>query len=119
MPTVVLVLAVAAAAAVVLAARVRGGFAVVVASCVLIPAPLTVANPVTHYATVTRVLVVALALRLLLAQRAGETTGRIWRWTPLHSAITVFLACSYVAGIAWATRSTHVAQAQGAAVNLA
>src|SRR3954447_23578670 len=119
MPTVVLVLAVAAAAAVVLAARVRVGFAVVVASCVLIPAPLTVANPITHYATVTRVLVIALALRMLLAQRAGETTGRIWRWTPVHSALTVFLACSFGAGIVWATTSTRAAQAQGAVVNLA
>ena len=119
MPTVALVVVAAAAVAVVLGARVRIGFAVVVASCVLVPAPLTVANPVTHYATFTRILVVALGIRLLLAQRAGETNGRIWRWTPVHSALVVFLACSYVAGVWWAGPAVQADRMQGAAINLA
>jgi hypothetical protein len=117
MPTVVLALLVSAGIAVVFAARVRIGFVIVVATAVLIPAPLTVANPVTHYATVTRILVVALALRLLLAHRAG-VPGRIWRWTPVHSAMVVFLLCSYVAGIAYATIEAQGGRTDSAVYNL-
>lgn len=119
MPTVVLVVAVTAAVAVVLAARVRVGFAIVVASTLLVPAPLAVANPVTHYATVTRILVLALGLRLLLAGRNGETTAGIWRWTPVHSAITAFLACSLVAGVALAATTAQPGQLDNALYNLA
>ena len=122
MPTVVLAIVVAAATAVVLAARIRVGFAIVVASSVLIPAPLVVANPVTHYASVTRILVIALAVRLLLArrQRQDERAPRgIWRWTPVHSAITVFLACAFVAGVALATKSAAAGRLDNALLSLA
>jgi hypothetical protein len=118
MPTTVLAPLVALGVAVILAARVRIGFVVVVASMILVPAPLAVSNPFVPYATVTRILVVALGLRLLLGLRTGETSTGIWRWTPMHSAIVTFLACSYVAGVVWASTDAQGSRNVGAAVNL-
>lgn len=79
--------------------RVRFGFAVLVASVVLVPGSLPVHNPLTNYAYFTRVLLVMLAIRLLLAVRAGEISLWAWRWTPVHSAFVVFVVSVFVAGV--------------------
>ncbi|MDQ1696685.1 MAG: hypothetical protein QOJ03_2038, partial [Frankiaceae bacterium] len=103
MPTLGIALVTAVLTAAILLTRLRIGFAIVVTSAVLVPAPLSVNNPLTHYATFTRVLVVVLAIRLFFGIRAGEVPRAALRWTPVHSAFAVFLTCAYVAGIALAT----------------
>ena len=59
----------------------RVAFATVVAAVVLVPASLPMPNPVTSYVSVTRLLVVALAVKLLLAVRSGEAPRDAWRWS--------------------------------------
>lgn len=84
---------------VILFARLRIGFAIVVASTVLLPGSLAVRNPVTTYALFTRILLVALAVKLLFAIHAGVVSRRILRWTTLHTAFVVFLAAEFVVGV--------------------
>src|SRR4051812_34152361 len=99
MHNAVLAAAVVALSGVVLFARLRIGFVVVVATTILIPASLQIRNPITPYALFTRVLVVALAIRLLFALRAGEVPRPAMRWTVVHTAFVVFLGGMFVAGV--------------------
>src|SRR5690242_20672552 len=85
--------------AIVLLTRIRIGFAVVVAAMLLIPGSLVLHNPVTSYALFTRVLVVALAIRLGYELRRGTVPGSALRWTTVHTAFIIFLACTFVAGV--------------------
>lgn len=102
MPSAVIAATAVVLTIVILFARVRVGFAVVVASVVLVPGSLPVHNPVTNYAYFTRVLVVALAIRLVLAIRAGALPSSSLRWTPVHSAFVVFLGSVFLVGVAFA-----------------
>src|SRR3954451_10040127 len=103
MPTVVLAVLSMAAMAVVLLAPLRVGFVTVLAGTMLLPAPLAVTNPVTPYATVSRLLLIAMVVRLLLGVRSREVRGAAWRWTPVHSAFVVFLAAVFAGGVVLAT----------------
>lgn len=85
--------------AVVLVTRLRIGFAVVVAATLLIPGSLILHNPFTSYALVTRVLVIALAIRLGYEIRRGTVSITTLRWTTVHTAFVIFLACTFLAGV--------------------
>jgi hypothetical protein len=118
MHNAVLAAAVVALSGVVLFARLRIGFIVVVATTILIPASLQIRNPITPYALFTRVLVVALAIRLLFALRAGEVPRPAMRWTIVHTAFVVFLAGMFVAGVLLADPSVKPGPMEAAAVLL-
>jgi hypothetical protein len=118
MHNAVLAAAVVALSGVVLFARLRIGFVVVVASMILIPASLQIRNPVTPYALFTRVLVVALAIRLLFALRSGEVPRWAMRWTVVHTAFVVFLGAMFIAGIVLADPSVAPGPMTAAAVLL-
>lgn len=101
MPTAVLASVAVLLAVTVLFVRLRVAFAIVIASAVLVPGPLPVRNPITSEATFTRVLLIALAIRLLFGLRNGEVPGRAWRWTTVHTAMAVFLATLLIGGVAF------------------
>jgi hypothetical protein len=115
--------AVIAAAAValiviILFARLRIGFAVVVASTVLLPGSLAIRNPVTPYALFTRLLLVVLAVKLVLAIHAGVASRRVLRWTTLHTAFVVFLAAEFVVGVIFSDAVVRAPTATAAALLL-
>src|SRR4051794_26702183 len=102
MPNAAIASAAAILAVAVLFVRLRGALAIVVASTVLVPGSLPVRNPLTVNATFTRVLLLALAIRLLFALRNGEVPPRAWRWTTVHTAFAVFLLALLISGVAFA-----------------
>src|SRR4051794_21416125 len=110
--------AVVALSGVVLFTRLRIGFAIVVASTILVPASLAVRNPGTPYALFTRILIVALAIRLLFAIRAGEVPRWSLRWTLVHTAFVVFLGGLFIAGIVLADPSVRPGPMTAAALLL-
>jgi hypothetical protein len=118
MHNAVLGAAVVVLSGVVLFARLRIGFAVVVASTILIPGSLPIRNPFTPYALFTRVLVLALAIRLLLAVRSGEVPRWALRWTVVHTAFVIFLGGLFVAGVLLADPNTRPGPMNAAAVLL-
>src|SRR4051794_930612 len=103
MPSAALALLTGAVAIAILLVPLRVAFATVVAAVVLVPASLPLPNPVTSYVSVTRLLVVALAVKLLLAVRSGEAPRDAWRWTVLHTAFVVFLTAVFVSGVVLAS----------------
>jgi hypothetical protein len=88
-----------ALSAVVLLTRLRVGFAVAVASILLVPGSLVLRNPFTSYALFTRVIVIALAVRLAYELKRGTVKFNVLRWTTVHTAFVIFLACTFVAGV--------------------
>lgn len=84
----------------------RAALAALVVTLLLVPATLPVPNPVTSDATVTRLLVVVLGLRLVAAVRLGRLPSGIFSWTSLHTAFTVFLVATFVAGVVLAAPAT-------------
>ena len=118
MHNAVLAAAVVALSGVVLFTRLRIGFVLVTAAMVLIPASLQIRNPLTPYALFTRVLVVALAIRLLFALRSGEVPRWTLRWTVVHTAFVVFLGAMFVAGVLLADPSVKPGPMTAAAVLL-
>lgn len=85
--------------AVVLLTRLRIGFAVSVVSILLVPGSLVLHNPLTPYALFTRVILVALAIRLIRELKRGTVSIGVLRWTTVHTAFVVFLVCTFVAGV--------------------
>src|SRR3954452_888508 len=106
MPSVVLALLATLLAVALALLPLRAAFATFVVSLLVIPATLPVPNPVTTYLTVTRLLLVVLALRLVVGVRFGRLPRETLRWTPLHTAFAVFLAATFVAGVALASPTT-------------
>lgn len=92
---------------VVVFARLRVGFVITVASTILVPGSLPVHNPLTTHALFSRVLIVALAIRLLFAMRAGEVPRWTVRWTTVHTAFVVFIGSLFVAGVIFADSSVR------------
>ena len=99
MHNAVLAGAAVALCAIVLVCRLRVGFAVVVVAMLLVPGSLVLHNPITSHALFTRVLVVALAIRLGYEIKRGTVSASVLRWTTVHTAFAVLLACTFVAGV--------------------
>lgn len=103
---------------VILFARLRIGFAIVVASTVLLPGSLAVRNPVTPYALFTRILMIALVVKLLFAIHAGVVSRRALRWTTLHTAFVVFLFAVFVVGVVFTDAEVRAPATTAAALLL-
>jgi len=108
MPSVLLALLASLLAVVLLLLPMRAAFATVVVSLLLIPATLPVPNPITDYLTVTRLLVVVMALRLFVAVRLGRLPRRTLQWTSLHTAFAIFLGATFLAGVILAAPTTSL-----------
>jgi len=87
---------------VIIFARLRAGFVVVVAATLLVPGSLLLRNPITPYALFTRVLIVVLALRLGVEIWRGSIDRSVLRWTTVHTGFVVFLVATFIAGVALA-----------------
>src|SRR3954469_4072349 len=107
MPSIVLALLATVFAVALLLLPLRAAFASFVVALLLIPASLPVPNPVTTYLTVTRLLVVVMALRLVVGVRLGRLPRETLRWTPLHTAFAVFLTATFLAGVVLASPATQ------------
>ncbi len=105
MPSSLLLVAVAAAAAYVALAPLRRGFVVLVASLLLLPATLVVPNGVTGLLTVHRVLLLVFLARLVVDTRRRRIETDAWRPTPVHAAFLVFLVVVLVSGVMFAAAS--------------
>jgi len=118
MHNAVIAAAAVALTVVILFARLRIGFAVVVACSVLLPGSLPIHNPLTPHALFTRVLVVVLAIRLLFAIHARVVSTSVFGWTTLHTAFVVFLGAVYLAGVVFADATVRPGAAMSAALLL-
>lgn len=107
MRNALLLLVAAASCWIILRARLRIGFAVVAAGILLVPGPLALRNPITTYALFSRVLVVALALKLAYEIKRGTVPRTVLRWTIVHTAFVIFLACVFLAGVVLAETSVE------------
>jgi hypothetical protein len=106
MPSVVVALFATLLAVALFLLPLRAAFATFVITLLVIPATLPVPNPLTTYLTVTRLLLIVLAVRLVVAVRLGGLPRETLRWTPLHTAFAVFLAATFLAGVALASTTT-------------
>ena len=118
MHNAVIAAAAVALVVIILFARLRIGFSIVVACAVLLPGTLPIHNPVTPHALFTRVLLVVLALRLVFAIHAGVVSVSTLRWTTLHTAFVVFLGAVFLAGVVFADATVRPGAATTAALLL-
>lgn len=106
MPSVALALLAVVLAVALILLPLRPAFASFVLTLLLLPANLPVPNPLTSYLTVTRLLVIVMAVRLVVGVRLGRLPGHTLRWTTLHTAFAVFLGATFIAGVVLAAPTT-------------
>jgi hypothetical protein len=112
--TAVLLLVVAVALAF-SAARlpVRRALIVVVAAVLLIPATLSVPNPLTPDLTVTRLVVLGFVAGLIWRTAKHELPAGIWRPGPVHALAALYVVVTFVAGVGLAIRAVTPLAALG------
>ncbi len=79
--------------------RVTRGLGVVVGAVLLIPATLSVPNPVTPDLTVTRLVIVAFTAGLVWRTATGRLPSSIWRPGAVHAVALLYVAVTLVTGV--------------------